>query len=152
MKQTLIIGLGSPLLGDEGIGFHVAGDLTRDPRLPEETEVLYGGTDLLRHVTTMEGRRRIILIDAMLDNSESGSISVFEQDDLPKLEDQQEHVHHLSVAQAIKLLQLASPSLTAVRFTLIAISINSAELGSQLSPSLSAKMPCILNRVLDELD
>lgn len=150
MKPNLVIGLGNPLVGDEGIGWHVAERLAGDPRLPEDTEVLWGGTDLLRLTDQMEDRRRVILIDALLDPSEPGNISVFE-DGFPGLEDRQEHAHHLSAMQAVRLLKTASPCMDGVRFTLVAIVVDSANIGCELSASLAAKMPQILDRVLQEL-
>jgi hydrogenase maturation protease len=137
-------------MGDEGMGWHVIDQLTSDPRLPEDTDLLWGGTDLLAGAEQMEGRRRIILLDTILDASPVGSITVF-GDGLLGLDDRQEHVHHLSLTQALHLLHLASPSLGAVRFSLIAVSVDSVRMQSKLSPALAARMPQILNRVLQEL-
>ena len=152
MKASLVIGLGNPLMGDEGIGWHVIEQLRRDPRLPQDTDLLWGGTDLLACAAQMEGRRRILLVDALLDAAPVGSVTVFENGNrLRGLEDRQEHVHHLSVTQALQLLHLASPSLGKVQFRLIAVSIHSVRVQPELSPALAAEMHHILNRVLQEL-
>lgn len=149
MKPNLVIGLGNPLVGDEGIGWHVADRLSRDPRLPQDTEVLLGGTDLLRCGDQMEQRKRVILIDAILDPANAGTVSLLEGRML-ELDTRREHAHHLSVVQALQLLQVASPSLKTVRFTLAAIAIGSARISRELSPSLAARIPHILDRVLQE--
>jgi Ni,Fe-hydrogenase maturation factor len=100
----------------------------------------------------MEGRRQIILVDAILEASEVGSIMLLgDGDGFMGLEDRQEHAHHLCVVQAIRLLRLVSPSLRTVRFTLITIAIDSAWVKPGLSPVLAARMPQILDRVLREL-
>ena len=150
MKPNLVVGLGNPLMGDEGMGWHVIDQLTSDPRLPEDTDLLWGGTDLLACAEQMEGRRRIILVDALLDTTPVGSITVF-GGGLLGLDDRQEHIHHLSLTQALHLLQITSPSLRTVRFSLIAVSVDSVRMQSKLSPALAARMPQILNRVLQEL-
>jgi len=62
MKPVVVIGLGNPLMGDDGIGWHVAERLATDPRLPSGVEAIQGGTDLLRCAARIEGRRRAILI------------------------------------------------------------------------------------------
>lgn len=146
MKPVLAIGLGNPLMGDEGIGWHVAERLAGDPRLPEYVEVLCGGTDLLRCAGEIEGRSRAVLLDAIEDGSAPGRVTVFDQD-FRGLEDYQENVHHLSVVEAVKLLRLVSP----VRIALLGISISSASLGPALSPSMAARMPAILRQVLENL-
>jgi hydrogenase maturation protease len=146
MKPLLAIGLGNPLMGDEGIGWHVAERLAGDPRLPEHAEVICGGTDLLRYAGEMEGRSRVVLIDAIEDGSEMGTVTVFDRD-FPGLEEHQEHAHHLSTIQAVRLLRLIVPT----RFTFIGISIASARLEPALSPPMAARMPTILEQVLENL-
>ena len=152
VKPHLVIGLGNPLMGDEGIGWHVLERLAGDPRLPQDTELLWGSTDLLACAGQMEGRRRIILVDAMLDPSRAGSVAVYsDRDGFPALDDRQEHAHQLSVVQALRLLQACSPGLSAVPVTLIAIAIDSARVTMELSPALSARMPELLDCILREL-
>jgi len=154
VKPHLVIGLGNRLMGDEGIGWHVIDRLARDPRLPGDTELIWCGTDLLACADQVEGRSRVTLVDAMLDTSQVGSVVVFrdgEGDGLRGLEDRQGHVHHLSLTQAIHLLRIASPSFETARLCLIAICVDSARMQAELSPMLAARMPEILDRVLQEL-
>lgn len=150
VKPNLIIGLGNPLMGDEGVGWHVVQLLACDPRLPHDTDVLPGGTDLLRWAGEIGGRRRVILVDALLDPAEAGAVTVF-RNGFDELDGAWRHVHHVSLAQAVGLLRLAWPSLASTRFTLVAVSINSAEFGGQLSPALAAALPGIADGVLREL-
>jgi hydrogenase maturation protease len=141
-------------MGDEGIGWHVVDRLARDPRLPKDTDLIWCGTDLLACADQVEGRNRVILVDAMLDASQVGSVLVFrggEKDGLRGLEDRQGHVHHLSLTQAIHLLRIASPYFETARLRLIAICIDSARIQPELSPMLASRMPEILDRVLREL-
>ena len=150
MKPQLVIGLGNPLMGDEGIGRRVAECLATDPRLPVDTDVLCAGTDLLRYAGRMEGRRRILLIDAMLDGGAAGNVMVHDNE-FPELEQDRQHAHHLSLPELIGLLQIASPSVRGVRFTVLAVSIESAVLRSEVSAGLKDRIPAIVEHVLDEL-
>ena len=149
MKPTLIIGLGNPAMGDEGIGWRVVNRLAADPRLPEDAEVLWAGTDLLAYADRMAGRKQVTLLDAMLDTAEPGTARVFE-DDFTELESRQGNVHQLSVVESIRLLRIVDPSLCAVRFRLIAIAIESARMRNDLSPILTARIPELVDRVLSE--
>jgi hydrogenase maturation protease len=146
MKSLLVIGLGNPLMGDDGVGWHVAERLAADARLPEHAEVICGGSDLLRYAGEMEGRKRVFLIDAIQDGSGAGTVTVFDQD-FRGLEQHQEHAHHLSAIQAVNLLRLLVPA----RFTLLAISISSARREPALSPAMAQRMPVILQQVLENL-
>jgi hydrogenase maturation protease len=152
VKSHLVIGLGNRLMGDEGVGWHIIDRLAGDPRLPEDAELLWGGTDLLACADQIEGRSRITLVDALLDPSQVGSVAVFgDGNGLQALEDRQGHVHHLSLTQSIHLLRITSPSFATARLRLIAICIDSARLQPELSPALAARMPQILECVLQEL-
>lgn len=146
MKPLLVIGLGNPLMGDEGVGWHVAERLAGDGRLPEHVEVICGGTDLLRYAGELERRRGVVLIDAIQDGFETGKVTVFDRD-FDGLEERQEHAHHLSAIQAVKLLGLLAPT----AFTLLAVSISTARREPSLSPEMAGRMPEILRQVLDAL-
>jgi hydrogenase maturation protease len=144
MNPLLAIGLGNPLMGDDGIGWHVAERLAADPRLPADAEAICGGTDLLRCAAQIEGRRRVVLIDAVQDDAPPGTVSVIGED---AVDSHQGNAHHLSAGQAMQLLRLTMP----VCFTLLGVSVPSARMASGLSPALSACMPAILDRVIEEL-
>ena len=86
MKPLPVIGLGNTLTGDDGVGCMVAGRLAVDPRLPGDAEVICGGADLLRLIEQVEGRRRVIVVDAVQDGGEPGSVAV-----IGDATDRQEH-------------------------------------------------------------
>jgi hydrogenase maturation protease len=146
MKPVLVIGLGNPLMGDDGVGWAVAERLANDPRLPESVEVICGGTDLLRYARQIESRSAVLVLDAIQGAAEPGTISVF-ADGAPELDETQEHAHHLSAIQAIRLLQMTMP----VSFLLLCVSISGGSLVAGLSPELAARLPAVTDRVLQEL-
>jgi hydrogenase maturation protease len=145
MKPRLVLGLGNPLMGDDGVGWYVASRLAGDSRLPADAEALWGGTDLLRYAGQIVGRSHVILVDAIQDEAEPGSVAVFE--DCAELEERQTNAHELSPVRAMRLLRMMTP----VRMTLLGVSISSAEVGDRLSAEMEARMPAILERVLEEL-
>ena len=108
------------------------------------SEAICGGTDLLRCAAQIEGRRRVVLIDAVQDDAPPGTVSVIGED---AVDSHQGNAHHLSAGQAMRLIRLTTP----VCFTLLGVSVPSARIASELSPTLSASMPAILDRVIEEL-
>jgi hydrogenase maturation protease len=149
VKPHLVIGLGNPLMGDDGVAFHLTEKLLTDPRLPADAEVFWAGDDLLGCADRMAGRTRVTLLDAMLDPSEPGTLRVF--DDFRALETEQRSAHQLSAAGAIELLRIADPSLRDIRFKFLAVTVISAEMRPDLSPALVSKLPQLLGQVLVEL-
>ena len=148
MKPILLIGLGNPLMGDDGVGAAVAGHLAAGAGLPDCVEALPGGTDLLRLANQIEGRTHVLVIDALQEvSAEPGSLLEINPAS-DAFDDRQPHAHHLSALAAIRLLRLT----TEVPITLLGVAVPSASAGPGLSPALAARLPDILNRVLQYLE
>jgi hydrogenase maturation protease len=143
MKPVLVIGLGNTLMGDDGIGVRIAELIEANPLLPDDTEVIAGGTDLLRYAARIEGRRRVLVIDAVEDSGPPGSVQIL---DVTRPETPQ-HAHHLSVEAAVALLRAA----TGVEITLAGVSIVSAQFFGSLSPELAARTREIVDWIIREL-
>ena len=63
--RTLIIGLGSPILGDDAVGLHVARRLA-DELPPGAADVIEAGAAGLRLLSLLPGYGRLVIIDALL--------------------------------------------------------------------------------------
>jgi hydrogenase maturation protease len=119
-------------MGDDGVGARVARLLAADAALTARVDVICGGTDLLRYMELMEGRERVILIDAA-EGGEPGEISVV--DELPS-DSGRESAHALSPVQSLQLLRTVSQALDSVRFTWVLVHIRAAEMRPELSPEI----------------
>lgn len=71
--RTLILGLGNELLGDEGVGVHGV-RLLQELALPEDTVALEIGTAILDALPELEHAERVIVLDAMKENSPAGTV------------------------------------------------------------------------------
>ncbi|MBL7065411.1 MAG: hydrogenase maturation protease [Anaerolineae bacterium] len=61
--SELILGLGNPLRGDDGVGCRVAEELARR-ELPPGVQALDGGAAGLRLLDLLEGWERVVIVDA----------------------------------------------------------------------------------------
>ena len=147
MKPDLVIGLGNPLMGDDGAGAAAAEVLANDRTLARRVEVICADTDVLSCATQMERRRRVMLIDAV-EGAVPGQISVLRES--PPLDGQQ-HAHHLSAPAMLALLRQVTPTLHDTEFTWILVTVNSASMGMKLSPEVAAAIPMVGERVRQEL-
>jgi hydrogenase maturation protease len=147
MKPDLVIGLGNPLMGDDGAGAAAAEILANDRTLARRVDVICADTDVLSCATQMERRRRVVLIDAM-EGEIPGDISVLRES--PPL-DAQQHAHHLSAPAMLALLRQVTPTLRDTEFTWILVTVSSAKVGTQLSPEVAAAIPKVVERVRQEL-
>mgnify|MGYP000527665070 CR=1 FL=1 len=102
--KTIVIGLGNPILGDDGVGWRVAEEVRHqvDPCMQIDVDCLsLGGLSLMEHLI---GYERVILIDAFISNQEAGSITVSKLSELPNYSAFHiTSVHDTSLQNAIKL-------------------------------------------------
>jgi hydrogenase maturation protease len=149
----LVVGLGNPLAGDDGIGYRMAEALSQDLTLPDGVEVECGGTDLLRLEDRMANRAHVIVLDALLDDGPPGRLRMFgpEPADLCALVETQGHAHHLSAAQAILLLRSVTGTLAGTSVVLLGITVRGTVASPELSPDLAARLPRLVRDALDTI-
>lgn len=103
--DTLVLGLGNTLRGDDGIGAAVIQSLQRHT-LPDGVRLLDGGTPGLETVLLLQGCRRAIIIDAADMQKAPGEFAVFTLDEVAlKSGDlyQRVTVHYAGLAEALAL-------------------------------------------------
>ena len=73
--SLLVLGIGNLLMGDEGVGVHAIRAL-QDAPLPPGVTILDGGTGGFHLLSCLSDYRCVILIDATMDGSEPGTVSI----------------------------------------------------------------------------
>lgn len=74
---TLVIGIGNNLLGDDGAGIHVI-ELLRSKSLPENVELVDGGTLSFTLLEQVENAEHLVIVDAAELDAEPGTVRLFE--------------------------------------------------------------------------
>jgi hydrogenase maturation protease len=70
---TLILGVGNYLMGDEGVGVHLIQQLSEE-KLPENVDILDGGTGGFLLLHCIESYKNVIFVDATMDGNPAGTI------------------------------------------------------------------------------
>jgi len=147
--QTLILGVGNLLMSDEGVGVHVIQRLVADYQLPEEVQVLDGGTlgmDLLYY---LEGVENLLLVDAVQARKEPGTLIRLEGDEVPAFMSIKISPHQLGVPDMLAAAKLKGyyPR----RIVLWGVQPELMKIGLDLSPTVDSKMETIIENVLEQL-
>ena len=148
-SDTLIVGLGNPLRGDDGIGIHVIQILMAET-LPEGVQVVEGGTQGLGLVSLMEGRRRVILVDAANVGLSPGKFVRFTPQEARLLGgDSHISIHNAGLRDALLLAE----TLELLPDEIVIYGMQPANLDwdDGLSPQVEAAMPELVSAILDEL-
>jgi len=103
--KTLVIGLGNPILGDDGVGWRVAEEIARTTADRPDVEVdcvALGGLSLMERLT---GSERVILVDAIFTGGKPvGAVSTLLLSDLPDLSSgHTTAIHDTSLRNALKV-------------------------------------------------
>ena len=143
MKPTLVLGLGNRLMGDDGIACRVTDRLASDQAVLTKADVIAGVTDVLRLADQFKGRRRIIVIDAVLGNAQPGKVSVVDPRRLQESAPTRRHAHGISPVDNLELLRAVDVLEPRTVLKVVTISIGSVRGGEELSPALSEALPAI---------
>lgn len=145
--DLLVLGIGNLLMGDEGVGVHVVRYLEKFG-VPEGVELLDGGTGSFLLLEPMNRARRIILIDATLDDQQPGTVRRIE----PKFSTDYPRTltaHDIGLKDLLDTFYLLGHP---VEIVLFAVSIAAfQEISLDLSPGVAARVPGIAQLILQEI-
>jgi hydrogenase maturation protease len=154
--KTLVIGLGNPILSDDGVGVLVA-HAVANALLKEPThDVTVGEASVggLRLMEMMVGYERVILIDALLDNTTPlGTIHRLTLDDLRAISPTQHSAsaHDTTLTTALDSGRRMGLPLPA-DVVIFGISVqNVVDFCDQPTPPVAAAIPQVTETVLAEL-
>jgi hydrogenase maturation protease len=153
--KTLVLGLGNPILTDDGVGVRVAEAVRAalPPDSPVEvTEVSVGG---LRLMERMLGYERVILVDALQPgDGEPGTVRRMTYADLAAMSATQHSTcaHDTSLVTALETaarMGMPVPSEIVIYGVAVQDVLN---FGDEPTPAVAAAIPGVVAAVLDELD
>jgi len=148
--KIIVLGVGNELLSDEGIGVHVVKELQKENILPQEVEVMEGGTDGFGLINIITETDRLIVIDSIKGGSEPGTLYKFDIEDAPGTPDLfKTSVHQIGILEVINLSSLIGKT---PKTTVIGVEPKSISRGMELSEEVRAKIPRVIELVKEEVE
>ena len=152
-SKMLIVGLGNPILGDDGVGWKVAEEVKKQipSDLPVDVEcVSLGGISLMEHLI---GYDRAILIDSLAVEGPAGSILTLPLADLPNYSAYHTmSAHDTSLQNAMELGRGIGAKLPE-RVMVVGITAKQIfEFSEELTPEIKAAVPQAVKAVVDILN
>jgi hydrogenase maturation protease len=148
--QVLVLGIGNPLRGDDGIGLRVIEALNHRG-LPEGATALDAGTGGLDLLQILEGWERAIIIDAADVGREPGRFARFTPDEARFVgSEDASSFHNAGLAEVLALAEAVGQPLP----ELVIFGVQPARVGwgEGLSPAVEATLPVLIDAVLDEVN
>ena len=149
--KTIIIGVGNPILQDDGVGIHVANELKQHINHPDITieEAQTGGMNLLDLIL---GYEKAILIDAVnLRNADDGEVKRLLLSDFPTVHSN--NPHDTSLQEALKLAESIGENRIPNEIVIIGIVLKKIPyiFGDKLSSKIAAAVPKAVEMTLSEI-
>jgi hydrogenase maturation protease len=154
LKPTIVVGLGNPLMADEGIGVAVIEELSKlavAGQLPSETIEYYdGGCGGMYLLHSIAERQKAILIDCCLMGAEPGTLKRFTPDDVNSVK----QMAHLSLHEVdiLKVIELAK-QIGQCPDEIVIFGIEPVKIEPQmhLNDSIGEKIPDYIDAIRNEI-
>jgi len=148
-KNILILGLGNILLGDEGVGVRVIEQLFSHP-LPDEIEVIDGGTAGYELINFFEGKEKVIIVDAVKTDDTPGSVykldlSVVQEDETVQLS-----LHQIGLKNVFKMASMMDLNPEVTLIGIVPKDYQDYNIG--LSEEVEKAIPLAIETVLKEIE
>lgn len=147
--DILVMGVGSVLMRDEGIGVLAIEELNRRFRFPRNVELLDGGTSGIELLSYISRKDYLIIIDAIKGGSPPGTVLKVEGEDVPARFRTRISPHQIGLSDL-----LAAATITGEmprELILIGVEPKLIEMGLGLSEEAREGMERLLGVVVEEL-
>ncbi|MFC1983611.1 hydrogenase maturation protease [Chloroflexota bacterium] len=151
--RTLILGIGSPILGDDGIGIHVARELAREIK-DKDIDVEDTGAAGLNLLELVVGYDEVIIIDAiMTDDGEVGEIYRFGPENFVKTVHPTTSPHNANLATVIEIGKKSLSGQMPAKIVVFAVNIQEVtRFTEEMTSEVREAIPTAVNLVLEEID
>ena len=150
--KTLVLGIGNDILGDDGVGIHIAREAARRISAVDATveETGAGGLSLLERI---RGYDRLIIADAILtEKTEVGKIHRLTLKDLARTNDSITP-HDAALRTTLEIGNSLFPGEMPADVVVFAIETHSVEdIGSEMRPAVRAAVPKVVKMILAEIE
>ena len=150
--RTLVLGIGNPILGDDGVGFHIAQELAKEIK-DENIDVKDTSIDGLNLLELIVGYDKVIIIDAiMTEDGEVGEIYRLRPENFVKTVHLTTSPHNANLATAIEIGKKSLAEQMPGKIVVFAVEIQEVtEFTEKMTRKVKGAIPRAVNLVLEEI-
>ena len=147
--SCLVLGVGNPLMGDDGIGLEALRRLQARWVLPDSVQCVDGGTWGMNLLHLLEEADAVLILDAIRARQPPGTLIILERDELPRLFAHKISPHQIDLQEILALAELRGglPD----RIAALGVEPGLVELGLGLSAPIQSAMPTLERAVVGRL-
>jgi hydrogenase maturation protease len=147
-RPVLVVGVGNLIMRDDGFGVHLV-RLLAEENLPGDVELFDGGTLGPEMLPWLEGREKIIFIDAVDAGMEPATLFRFAPHDIRYQMEEKTSIHQIGLIDTLSMAELMGTAPDEV--VIIGVQPKVVDWGEDLSPELEKVLPKVMNLVKKEI-
>jgi hydrogenase maturation protease len=146
--EILILGIGNPLMGDDGFGVEVVRRLQGRAGL-DGVEILDGGSSGLYLLPHLQGRSHIIVVDAVNFGGAAGETITLAAPQVPARINVKLSEHQVTFNEVLALMKMLE--IEPQEIVVIGVQPTSNRWGESLSPEAEAAIEGTVDQVIDQV-
>lgn len=146
---TVVIGLGNPLMADDGLGLAALEALRHGWTFEPHVELVDGGTWGMNLLYLIEDADRVLLLDAINVEAPPGDVVELERDALPRMFGLKISPHQIDMREVLALAQLRDTLPREI--VAMGLQPERVEMSTEVTPALRAALPALTERALARL-
>ncbi len=147
-SRLLIVGLGNPMMADDGVGNEVVRRLEHS-ELPRWARLAVIDGDVLALTRLWRGERAVWLVDACSGGRRPpGAVGVYKHQRLVEGPAGGISVHHASLSESLRWLLHAQPEMAVIEFRLFAVEAAVVRPESSLSPAVRSAVGRLVGEIV----
>jgi hydrogenase maturation protease len=149
-RKALVIGLGNPLMADDGLGIAALDRLRQWWTLPESVRLVDGGTWGMSLLPVVEEADELLLIDAIDRGEAPGRLIILEREAVPRFLGVKLSPHQIGLSEVLALAELRGRLPDTV--VVMGLQPERVEMFSGLSPAVASGIDRLLATVVERLE
>jgi len=148
-EKTLILGVGNPLCGDDGLGI-AAVQILKERELPSDVFVEAAHTPGWELPNWLDGWSSVVIIDAVRMGKQPGEWHRFSPEEVRMLiEDEILSLHQPGLAAGLELAEALN--ILPEKLTLYGVEPANTDMDEGLSPEVTQILPNLINHIMDDI-
>ncbi len=149
-KDIAVVGIGNTLMSDDAAGVFAVQELIEKYDVPDNVELIDGGTKGLELLPFVEGKEKLLFIDAINLNRPPGTIGELTKEEIPGYFSTKLSVHQIALPDLIGAGNLLGTLPDEIH--LIGIQPESIEAGYGMTTHVNKNFNNLLSRVIAKLE
>ena len=148
-RGTVVIGLGNPIMADDGVGLAALARLGERWQVPPDVELVDGGTWGMNLLPVIEDAGRVVLLDAIDTGAAPGTPATLERVHLPRYLALKISPHQVDLADVLALAELRGTLPT--HTVALGVQPERVEMGVGLSPVVAQALDGLVAAAIERL-